>query len=134
MSDPGGNQKIVEDYYAAIAVWDLNALLRTVSPNIVLHEAPSLPYGGVPRGHEGWKRLFEQFQKLWSPASVIPLRMFAKGDEVVVIARFDCTARTPGVRVDLLIAELFPVQDRQIIELRPFYFDNTAVIEATRQN
>src|SRR6478672_6470439 len=63
------NVEVVERFEDAFVRGDMDEVLSLVSPDIVVHEAPSLPYPGDHRGHEGFLKLADAFNSVWEIVS-----------------------------------------------------------------
>jgi uncharacterized protein len=55
----------VKRLFDAVARRDRAGLLEAYHPEIVIHEAPSLPYGGDYHGHEGAISHVQAFYRTW---------------------------------------------------------------------
>ena len=75
------------------------------APDAVLHQAGTLPYGGVRRGHEGMERFFVAMHATWASFEMLE-------QEFVQTVR---------------------VRDGRITEVRPFYWDTAAIGAACGQ-
>ena len=67
--------KALERFYAAEADYlaaggpgkgDFSVMAAHLTPDVVMHQAPSLPYGGTWRGHDGMERFMAVMSELWS--------------------------------------------------------------------
>ena len=105
---------------------------RSLSPDIVVHEAPSLPYPGDHRGHEGFLKLTDAFNSVWEIVSDLDLTFFDADDtRVVVLVAYDVVTRPTGVPLRLSMVEIYTVIDGQITDLEVYYRDTAAIVEAT---
>jgi ketosteroid isomerase-like protein len=98
---------------------------------IVIHEAPSLPYGGEYHGHEGALRHGQGFRATWdrfqtSKARGLDPRFVAQGDYVAVLWRHKAENRETGGRIDLPAAGAYRFMDGMVIDSRMFHFDIAA--------
>ncbi len=106
-------------------------VLPVVHEDIVIHEAPSVPYAGEHRGHAGWLALARSFSDTWEPTAPIECRFDAVGeDEVVARVKLDVIARPTGKPITLRIAEFHRVRDGKICETTIYYWDTAAMVEA----
>jgi ketosteroid isomerase-like protein len=126
------NVEVVQRFEDAFVRGDMDEVLALVSPGIVVHEAPSLPYPGDHRGHEGFLRLTDAFNSVWEIVSELDLTFLDAGDtHVVVLVAYDVVTRPTGVPLRLRMAEIYTVIDGQITELDVYYRDTAAIVEAT---
>ena len=63
---------------------DRPAALEVIGEDQVTHEAPSLPYAGDWRGHEGWLALAQAFTDTWEPLGEIDCTYSELGEDTVV--------------------------------------------------
>ena len=126
------NVEVVERFEDAFVRGDMEEVLSLVSPDVVVHEAPSLPYPGDHRGHEGFLRLTDAFNSVWEITSELDLTFLDAGDtHVVVLVAYDVVARPTGIPLRLRMVEVYAIADGQIAELEVYYHDTAAIVEAT---
>lgn len=105
------------------------------SPDVVLHQADALPYGGVWRGHEGMERFFVAMSGVWESFDMVEQEFLATGETggpAVVLTQVRARARATGRELAFPILQTITVTDGRIAEVRPFYWDTTAVADITR--
>ncbi|MEU5539947.1 nuclear transport factor 2 family protein [Streptomyces sp. NPDC020362] len=95
--------------------------------DVTLHQAESLPYGGVYRGPAGVERFMEEMSRCWSSLEFQEQRFVVDVDSAVVFNRGTLTARASGRRLETSVMQLITVRDSRISEFRPFYWDTLAV-------
>ena len=111
----------------------IEEVLRHLSPDVEVIEAPSMPYPGTFRGHEGFLELSERFAETWRflPGKTFEYLTDDKG-RVMVLTLGRAVARATEQELEWRLAELFTVRDGLIVEIRPYYWDTAAIAEATR--
>lgn len=105
------------------------------SPDVVLHQADALPYGGTWRGHEGMQRFFAAMSGVWESFDMVEQEFLATGETggpVVVLTHVRARARATGRELAFPILQTITVTDGRIAEVRPFYWDTAAVADLTR--
>jgi ketosteroid isomerase-like protein len=107
--------------------------------HIVIHEAPSLPYGGEYRGLEGALRHGQGFRRTWDrfqPSNVRGLepRFVAQDDHVAVQWRHKAENRETGERLDLPAAGIYRFVDGMVVDSRMFHFDIAALLKFLNSN
>ena len=102
------------------------------SPDVVLHQAASLPYGGTWRGHEGLERFFIAMSAAWESFELQEQAFLAVDDPLVVHTCVRARARATGRELEFPIVQTITVVGGRITEIRPFYWDTAAVAEACR--
>jgi len=122
---------VVKAMYAAASAGDMAGVTGSYAPDIVIEEAASLPFGGVYRGLEGFSAFLQAFTGCWEHFTNADLQILDAGETVVGMSRLQARSKS-GVEVDVPLAEFFRVRDGKIVELRPFYFDGDAIIQAIR--
>ncbi|MCW5252170.1 MULTISPECIES: nuclear transport factor 2 family protein [unclassified Streptomyces] len=105
-------------------------LARFFAPDAEMHQAETLPYGGVWRGHEGLARFFLEMGRTWEAFDMVEREFLATGDTVVVRLRVRARARATGRELDFPVLQAVTVKDGRITEVRPFYWDTRAVADA----
>jgi len=111
---------------------DLAALSELLAVDVVVYEAPSLPYAGEHRGVDGFVGLVDAMARTWEfPPGVKTFEFLDAGDgQVVVLTLGRAVARATGREVEWRLSEHFRVRDGRITEIRPFYWDTAAVVAA----
>jgi ketosteroid isomerase-like protein len=126
------NVDVVERFEHAFVRGDMDEVMALVDEDIVVHEAQSLPYPGDHRGHDGFLRLTDAFNRVWEISSPLDLTFLDAGDtRVVVLVGFDVVARATGRPLRLELAEIYTVRDGKITDLDIYYRDTAAIVEAT---
>lgn len=101
--------------------------------SIVIHEAPSLPYGGEYHGHEGAFRHGRGFRAVWDrfqppDARRLEPRFVAQDDHVTVQWRHKAENRETGERIDLPAVSVYRFVDGMVVDSRMFHFDIAALL------
>jgi ketosteroid isomerase-like protein len=109
---------------------DFTPLGPFFSPNVVLHQATGLPYGGVWRGHEGMERFFIAMSQTWDVFEMLEQRFLTSSSPLVVLTHVHARARTTGRELDFPILQTITVAHGRITEIRPFYWDTAAIANA----
>jgi uncharacterized protein len=102
------------------------------APNVVLHQAETLPYGGTWRGHDGMERFFVAMSQTWADFEMVEQEFLSTSRTAVVLTQVHARARATGRGLDFPILQTIRVVDRRIIEVRPFYWDTAAIVAACR--
>ena len=100
------------------------------SPDVVLHQADALPYGGTWRGHAGMERFMLAMSHAWAEFEMVEQRFLATEGTAVVLTEVHARARATGKELDFPILQTVAVEDGRITEIRPFYWDAAAIREA----
>src|SRR3954452_16418119 len=78
------NVEVVQRFEDAFVRGDMDEVLSLVSRDIVVREAPSLPYPGEHRGHDGFLRLTDAFNRVWEIVSDLDITFLDAGETRVV--------------------------------------------------
>jgi ketosteroid isomerase-like protein len=100
------------------------------APDVVLHQAEALPYGGTWRGHAGMERFFVAMSAAWESFAMLEQEFHPAGDVVVVRTQVRATARATGRALEFPILQTVCVSDGRIVEVWPFYWDTAAIADA----
>ncbi|GGU99700.1 nuclear transport factor 2 family protein [Streptomyces spectabilis] len=110
------------------------------APDVVLHQADALPYGGVWRGHEGLERFFLAMADTWAEFDIVRQEFLGQGDSggdggrqvVGVHSDIRARVRATGRALAFPILQSIAVEEGRIREVRPFYWDTAAIAAACR--
>ncbi len=125
------NREIVEQIYACANAGDLAGVAARLHPDVVLHQAPSLPYGGEYVGREATMGcLLKMFAEYWQVGALTVHGIAVDGDLVISAVDLAATARPTGRAVSMPFRECFRLRDGLVVDLQPFYYDTAAIAEA----
>ena len=100
------------------------------APDVVLHQADTLPYGGVWRGHAGMERFFLAMSRAWDVFDLVEQAFLNDTSPLVVLTHVHARARATGRELDFPILQTVTVENGHITEVRPFYWDTAAIANA----
>lgn len=104
--------------------------LEEISPEIVSHQAESLPYGGNYHGHDGFKQFATKLGATWQQQFTAVEEFIDAGDKVIVRERLKAQAKGNGKEINVPVIEIFTVRDEKIVGIEVFYWDTAAVLQA----
>jgi uncharacterized protein len=104
----------------------LDEALELVHPDMVLHEAESLPYGGEYHGPDGFRKLFDVVYGLFEVTATVETH--DAGTFCCAIAHCTFTSRQTGRSTDLPIVENYYVENGLITRVDIYYKDTAAVL------
>lgn len=130
MSD--ANREMVLRLYAAVEARDIEPMYDIYAPEVVIHEAPSLPYGGEFRGHDGVRAHGLSYLATWDPHQTpqdrrLDPRVSADGDRVFVAWRQRAHG-SDGQRLDLPAVSEYLLRSGRVVESRMLHFDTAAIL------
>jgi len=100
------------------------------APDVVLHQAESLPYGGIWRGHDGMERFFAAMSQAWEEFDMVDQEFLSTSGTAVVLTRVHARARATRRELDFPILQTIRVVDGRIADVRPFYWDTAEIAAA----
>jgi ketosteroid isomerase-like protein len=133
------NAGVLRGMYAAEAEYldaggpgtaNFDTLAPFFAPDVVLHQAESLPYGGIWRGHDGMERFFLAMSQAWEVFEMVEQEFLSTSGTAVVHTQVHARARATGRELDFPILQAIRVVDGRIAEVRPFYWDTAAIVAA----
>jgi uncharacterized protein len=115
------NKQMLETMYARLLSGDLAGFLEGVSDDVITHQSPLLPYGGVYHGKQALASLLTEriFALIDGPKITMVAPLMAADHRV--IASFTVPARRTGE--ELRILEQATIKNGKVVELWVFYFD-----------
>ena len=134
----GSDAEVVLGVIRAVQERDGEKLFELYHPDVELHEAPSLPYGGVVGGMPS---LVEQLESApentwlgtWGPLQPTeaerrfdPRVISEKDGEVVVLYRMRAVA-ADGERFEAPVIGLYEVRDGKFARAQMFHYDTQAI-------
>ena len=127
---------VVLSAFDAVERRDEGRLLDLYGPDVELHEAPSLPYGGTLHSvpaivgrevHATWTGTWDPLQPTAAERRMDP-RVIAAHDEEVVVLWRQRAVSPDGERFDGAVLGLYRVRDHKLVRLQMFHFDTAAVV------
>jgi ketosteroid isomerase-like protein len=102
------------------------------APDVLLHQAEALPYGGTWRGHDGMEQFFVAMSRTWAEFEMVEQEFLSTSETAVVLTQVHARARATDRELDFPILQAIRVVDGRITEVRPFYWDTAAIVAACR--
>lgn len=109
---------------------NFDTLAPFFAPDVVLHQAEALPYGGIWRGHEGMEQFFVAMAEAWEVFEMVEQQFLSTSAIAVVLTHVHARARASGQELSFPILQTIRVVDGRISEVRPFYWDTAAIAAA----
>ena len=124
--------QLVRRLFAAVEALDAAAVVACYADEVEIHEAASLPYGGVYRGRDAGLRHWEAVTGAWAPfkAGLKPdlSATFIDGDGDTVAVLFRARGvDAAGNRFDEPEVGIYTVRDGAIVRSQMFHADTMAV-------
>ncbi len=134
------NTDVVMRTIRAVEQRDVETLFALYHPEVELHDAPSLPYGGTRRGRDDLRAgLADDPEGTWlgtwgplQPTEAerrMDARVIAEGDREVVVLYRQRALAPDGERFDAPVLALYEVREGKFARGSMFHFDTCAVVE-----
>jgi ketosteroid isomerase-like protein len=104
------------------------------APDVALHQAEGLPYGGVWRGHEGLEDFFLAMSRAWEAFEMIEQTYLCETNPLVVLTQVRARPRDSDRYLEFPILQTIMIKDDKITEIRPFYWDTASLAAAFRSS
>lgn len=111
---------------------DFSGMAAQLAPDIVMYQAPSLPYGGTWRGHAGMERFMAAMSESWSGLTFLERHEAVDGGTIAVHHRCVFRARATGRDLETSVLQWIKVRDDLVTEFRPYYLDTAAVLDVLK--
>lgn len=124
---------VVRRLFKAVEERDLQALLDCYDEDVEIHEAESLPYGGVYRGHDGVVEHAAAWTKAWGPLQTPEEHRLdatfldGEGDTVGATFRHRAVDRNRGEHLDGPEVGIYEVRGGKVVRSQMFHADSAAV-------
>jgi uncharacterized protein len=100
---------------------------RYIAEDCVVHEAPSLPFGGDWKGPQGFVDLMRAIQTTFRNFRFEPGSMVSDDARLAFFGRI--SGDTPNGRFDIPFAEYWTCRDGKVIEAWPMWQDTKKVMD-----
>ncbi|MCQ0007336.1 nuclear transport factor 2 family protein [Actinomadura madurae] len=135
MPDDGQGSRL-DAFYAAEAAYlaggmddaaAREAFRNCFTPDVVVREPESLPYGGEWRGREGVERLMRRLREVFDEADFSDRRTFECGDTVFMAMRSRIRSRATGRTMMNSVLHRIELRDGLIATMEIFHWDPAAI-------
>jgi len=130
MSVEEQNIQIVRDAYAANARGELQGFTASFTAETEIHEAASLPYGGIHKGVDSFPRLMGLVKEHFSNPKFTQHKVIAHGDDVILVGELTVTGRKSGATSSFRMVEIWTIVDGKTRKLEVIYGDTAAALRA----
>jgi ketosteroid isomerase-like protein len=120
------NRQTVLALYKATGKGDWAKAATLMTEDILIREAPTLPFAGAYRGVAAMRELFTKVRA--TGVTGVQMHQATAGGDWVVVLLDLLYPGDPPVRAPL--AEAFRLQDGKVCEIVPYYFDSSIVAAA----
>ena len=118
---------ILTALYDRAHLGDWDAVEAYLSDDLVIHEAPSLPFGGEYRGRRALRDLYATVMAYWDSPAVDIYSIVGDDTHVVALMHFTMTSKQSGHTFTQQMAEVSTVKDGLVTDMRIHYYDTAQV-------
>ena len=111
------NVEVVAQAVAARNRGDMDAIVRLVSPDVVVDATRRLLDPATFTGHDGLKTFIASLEEAWSEQQTRVERWVDTGDQVVALVHLRSTGRSSEVSVDAHPSWVYEVRDGKIARM-----------------
>lgn len=110
---------------------DFAEVAACLDPDVVLHQAPGLPFTGTGswHGHQGIQDFLDLFAQTWQSMDLIESRALVDADTFAMLLQVRFRSRATGRTIETRIVQANTVGSGLITEFRPYYWDPAAIVE-----
>jgi len=123
---------IIRKIYELGAKGEMGGMMSLLDPEIIVHEANGLPYGGEYRGLAGMGQLMQKLNEVVEGFSAKAEQFFVSGDDVAALLRVKGRGRLTGLAIDMAVMEVWTVKNGRATSIRPFYWDTAEFARLTK--
>ncbi len=118
---------LLRQVYDAAGRRDWAAVEALCSPDLVITEPPSLPFGGEYRGKDALLKLFTIVMDYWDNPQVTVDNVIGDDVDAAVLLTFTMTSKHTGNTFTQTVVETAKSKDGLVTEMRIHYFDTAEV-------
>lgn len=117
----------------ATRLGDLDMMARYIAPDLVVHEDPGMPYGGVYHGIAGFLEMIGKIVATLKDMNIERLRVFdGEDDDIAVQIRLTGVSIATGAPFEAITCEAFRFVEGKLAELWVWYWDTPGISRALR--
>jgi ketosteroid isomerase-like protein len=125
MSQDGAEtRRVVSACYAAASANDAAAIIELMDPDVVLHEAASMPNAGVHRGVDQVMQALGPVFALFDLSRLTIEKIVVDGEYGIGLVDLPFRDRAGE---SCPVSEVWRVRNSRVVEIRPFYWDTAAI-------
>jgi uncharacterized protein len=126
------NVEVIRRLFRAVEARDIEAMYEIYAPDVIVREAPSLPYGGEHRGHVGILEHGRGYVETWDHLQddedrQLDAEFIDAGDSVFVCWRQRAHG-LDGTSLDLPVISIYELRDLRVVESTMHHLDTAALL------
>ena len=125
--------QIARSAIAAYNVGDYGALLDLINEDVVATIPVGLANAGVYRGHDGFRRMMDDWRDAWVDFRVEAEEPFLAGDAIVVPVRHAGRGRGSGIQISMNVFHVAHFRDNRVASWRLCGSREEALAVASRE-
>jgi ketosteroid isomerase-like protein len=129
MAKTASTAELLGNIYALAGQRDWDAVAECMHPDLVIHEAPSLPFGGRYKGRDALQTVAGAMYGQWPEAKVEFHDITGGKDWAVVILSLTINSTKTGEPITQTLCEAGRFEDGLLIEHRIHYYDTKQIAE-----
>jgi ketosteroid isomerase-like protein len=127
------NVDVIRRLFRAVEERDIELMFDIYDPEVVVREAPSLPYGGDYRGRDGVAQHGLGYLEAWDRLQTeedrrLEAEFVGSGDRVFVRWRQKAHSRD-GEQLDLPVISVYRLREGRVVESIMHHLDTAALLE-----
>jgi ketosteroid isomerase-like protein len=122
-----GPEEVVRTFLDNLHRGELEACYASLSPDAIIHEAESLPFGGTWHGPAGFRELISKVGRRFV-LKLGPPTIDASGGTVFVRFDIELKSRRTGRSTKMPVLDVYRVTDGAITNLDVFYKDSAEIV------
>ena len=128
------NAAVVRELIGKWNEGDVEALLERATEDFEWHPAlVGSVEGEAFRGHDGFRRFFEDWEKTWEKWDLEVQELRPVGNQVVALTRVNAKGLGSGLELNQPIAQLFELRDGLVCRGETFLDQNEAIAAAEQR-
>ena len=127
MSSSTSYRHLIDRMTAEMKAGNLEGVLAQLHPDVVVHEAASLPYGGTWTGHEGFADLITKIMSL-AELKILDHTGYETADRLIAHMTLGLRCHATGDVLTTDVVEIYRVADGLISDIDVYYKDVHALV------
>ncbi len=121
-------RSVVQQFYDYSLQNDVEGVATVLHTDVVIYEAPSLPYGGVHAGREEVLKLLGLLYSQIDLSTVVVGDILANSERAAAFLEVPFASGDAAGNQAMRVVETFMIRDGLIAEITPYYFDTAALV------
>jgi uncharacterized protein len=119
-------RSVVQRFYDYSLRGDVEGVGKVLHDDVVIYEAPSLPYGGKHTGRAEVLQLLAQLYSVIDLDTVVVVAVLVNSERAAAFLEVPFGDSAGNQKMSVI--ETFVIHDGLITEVKPYYFDTAALV------